>query len=509
MDSRTKNTKRNIISGLIKQVLDIVLPFIIRTLILYILGELYQGLNGLFSSILQVLNLADLGFTSAVVYILYKPIADENWDEVKAIIAFLRKVYKIVGTIVLVIGLAIMPLLPYLISGEYPSDINIYVLFSIYLLNSVISYFFFAYKSALLTAMQRTDVVTNITSITSTATRVIQIVLLIVFKNYYIYIVLAPIGTIINNFLYQIASKKLFPNLVPSGKMQPETRSLLNKQIKGIFINNVSDVARNSFDNIILSSLLGLAMVAIYNNYYYIYSALYGITIVITNAMKASVGNSIATETVEKNYLDLRKFTFVFSWFTGWCTVCMFCLYQPFMNIWMRGNASLILDNFNMTLFCIYFYAITMNNTRNLYLEGYGLFWECRIWYLVEAIANLLLNFILGYFFGITGILLATIITIFFFNFIARNRILFKSYFRCSKKYFYLDHLLYIIVMLVAAAITYAICFVIPLNGWLGLFVKACICIVVPNLILLLIYFKNPLFKLSLSFVKNVLKIKK
>ena len=308
MGSRISNSKRNLYSGLIKQLVGILLPFLNRTAVLYMMGDLYCGLGSLFSSILQVLSLAELGFSSAVIYVMYKPIAEEDWDEVSAIIYFLRKTYRNVGLIVLAIGLVILPFLKQLITGDIPGDINIYVLYLIYLINSVISYFCFAYKNALLTAMQRNDIVTRYYSVTTIFSGIAQLLVLLLLKNYYIYVCILPVATIMNNLLCNKAVQRLFPYINSENiNMQLETKRELTKQIKGIIFLKIGDVARNSFDNIILSSLLGLTVVTAYNNYYYIFWAVYGVSLVIVQAIQASVGNSIVTETVEKNYIDLSK----------------------------------------------------------------------------------------------------------------------------------------------------------------------------------------------------------
>ena len=502
-DSRVKNSKRNLVSGLIHQVTNICLPFAIKTIILYVLGAQYQGLNGLFSSILQILNLTDLGFSSAVVYILYKPIAEEDNETVCAIIAYLKKIYRYVGMAMVALGLVLCPFLPLLINGGYPNDINIYILFLIYLLNTAVSYWLFAYKSALLTAMQRADIVNNVSTITRTILHVIQIVLLLLFRNYYIYICVLPVLTIANNLLLEYASRKYFPAVLPKGMIPPDTKKDLIKQVKGIFIERIGDVARNGADNIVLSALIGLTAVAIYNNYYYIYSALYGISLVISKALAASIGNSIAMETKEKNYKDLCKFTFIYSWFTGWGTVCLCCLYQPFMIIWMRGNEGLLLPDYDMLLFALYFYVITMNNIRNQYLTGAGLYWELRFWYVLEAIGNIVLNIVLGYFFGITGIIVATLITIFVFNFIVRCNVLFRCYFKFSPKSFYKQHTVYALAMIVGSAITYFITSLVPFAGFIWLFIKAAICMIVPNALFFLLYHKSQLFHETIIFLKS------
>lgn len=506
-DSRTKNTKRNMISGLVQQMINILLPFVTRTLILYQLGEEYQGLSSLFTSILQVLNLTDLGFSSAVVYILYKPIAEHDNQAVCAIMEYFKKIYRIIGLAVLSLGIILMPFLPYLIKGSYPDDINIYLLYFIYLTNSVISYWLFAYKSALLNAMQRMDIVNNISTVTRAVMYLFQILVLILFSNYYTYIIFLPIATILNNILLEILSKKYFPEFLPNGVIPDDTRKALIKQVRGIFINRIGDVARNGADSIFLSSLIGLTAVAVYNNYFYVYTAVYGISLVIANSMAASVGNSIAKESIDKNYNDLCKFTFIFSWFTGWCTVCLCCLYQPFMLIWMRGDMHLLLSNLDMILFCIYFYAITMNNIRNQYLNGAGLYWELRLWYILEAVGNIVLNYLLGKFFGITGILLATLITIVLFNFISRNHVLFQYYFKRSIKEFYFQHIFYIIITTIGCVLTYFICSFVSFNGIIGLLSKMAICMVIPNILFLGAYFRTNKFQESVLFINTTFQV--
>jgi len=507
--SRLSNAKRNVISGVAKQLLGIVLTFLIRTVIIYTLGAEYQGLNGLFSAILQVLNLSDLGFSTAVTFILYKPIADEDNESICAIVAFLKRAYFIIGCVIFGLGLLIMPFLPRLISGSYPSDINIYILFAIYLLNAAISYWLFAYKSTLLTAMQRDDVVSKVFIISSLGIKVLQLCLLLMFKNYYIFISVLPIGSILNNILLQVYSKKMFPKIIPVGRINEATRKELIKQVKAVFVNRLSDIARNCFDDIIVSSFLGLVAVAAYDNYYYVYTAIIGIMSIIIHSIRASVGNSLVKESVEKNYEDLRKFTFVFMWVGGWFAVSLFTLYQPFMHIWMKGKPEVILSDLNMGLFCLYFYCFCMTYTKGVYLEAKGLFWECRKLYVFEAFGNLLLNVILGYLFGITGVLIATIVTILVFNFIGGTNILFSNYFHNGKKEFILLHIRCFIITVINAAITYLLCSFITLDGVFGFVLKIAMCMVIPNIIFLIFYYKSSDFKMALSIGQKLLKLKK
>lgn len=504
--SRLVNAKRNVISGLIKQIIGIILTFAIRTVIIYTLGAEYQGLNGLFTAILQVLNLTDLGFSTAVTFVLYKPIAENDTESICAIISFLQKVYVVIGFVILGIGIILMPFLPRLISGNRPADLNIYVLFSIYLANTVISYLLFAYKSTLLTAMQRDDVVSSIYTISSLLIKTLQLVLLFVFRNYYIYIIVLPIGTLINNFLLQYFSKRIFPQLIPNGAISSETKTELVKQIKAVFINRLSDIARNCFDDIIVSSFIGLVAVAVYDNYYYIYTAIIGIMSIIIHSIRASVGNSLVKESVEKNFRDLKKLSFIFMFVAGWCTVCMFCLYQPFMYLWMGGKDNMMLPFSDMLLFCLYFYTFCMTYTKGVYLEGKGLFWECRNLYIAEAAGNLLLNIALGYLFGITGVLIATVLTIFAINFIGGSNVLFKHYFISGKRQFFLLHLMCFCVTAINCAVCYMITNVLPGTGVVNLLLRLAVCGILPPLVYVVFYYRLKLFRDAIEIGRRFIK---
>lgn len=502
--SRLENSKRNIFTGLFRQVVSILLNFIVRTVIIYILGVQYQGLSGLFTSILQVLNLSELGFSAAVTFILYKPIAENDTDTICSIMSFLKKAYKIIGFVILIAGLTVLPFVKLFIKGEYPSELNIYVLYMIYLFDAVISYLLFAYKSTLLTAMQRIDLVANAYTIANILGKILQIVILIVFENYYFYVFMILVTSVTNNILVYVISNRMYPDIKARGEIKKETKASLVRHIKSIFLNKIGDVARNSFDNIVLSTFVGLTAVAVYDNYYYIFSALYGIMGTIIQAIRASIGNSLVKENIEKNYKDILNFSFIFMWLVGWCSVCMFVLYQPFMNIWMSGDNNLLLDFKDMMLFCLYFYAISMAYTKNAYLEAKGLFYESRYLYISEALGNLVLNIILGYFWGVTGILIATIVTIFIFNFLGGTFVLFKYYFKKSSKVFLINHMFYFSATVISAIVTWWISNYISIQGIWGLCIRLMICIVIPNAIYLLIYYRRTEFLEMKKTIKRI-----
>lgn len=503
---RTKNTARNMLWGLIEKLLQLVLPFVTRTLILKLIGEQYLGLNSLFTSIISVLNLADLGFGTAITFSMYKPIADNDEHKLCALLGYYKTIYRVIGGIVLGVGIAIMPFLKHLITGEVPNDINLYLLYSIYLLNTVLSYWLFAYKKSLIHAYHRDDVSTKISVSLLILQYGLQIGLLFLFDNYYLYILILPVITLFNNILTAIVAKKMFPSLICRGKVDEITRKDIKRRVGGAFIGKFCGVTRNSLDSIFISSFFGLTLVAIYGNYYYILTAVHGLLTIVTVAMASGVGNSIAKESVEKNYQDFENFTFLYSWISGWFACCLLCLYQPFMQIWV--GEDLMFSSSIMILFPIYLYVMAASDIKNVYYTACGLWWEGRWRAALEFGLNLILNYFGAKYLGVAGIMLATIITMIGVNFIYGTQILFKYYFSKQKLSKYLlKQLLYLAVTSLMAISTYFVCSLLPKSGILYFFLKGIICIILPNLFYFLVYFKTGIFRRAMALFKNLISI--
>lgn len=487
--SRIKYAKKNMVAGLINKTVVLLIQFAVRTLLIKKLGADYLGLNSVFSSILQVLNMAELGFSSAVVFSLYKPISENNEKMICALMQFYRNVYKIVGLVILVVGAIITPLLPLLINDDCPSDINIYILYWIFLSNTVFSYLAYAYKNVLLTSTQRQDIISNVSSVLDVSKGIIQIIAIIIFENYYAYIIWNIVFTVLNNIIISHITTKIYPLYICKGKIPDKDRKNIIIQIKGLAIGQVSKIARNSLDNIILAAFCGLIEVAIYSNYYYIMFAIINFLAVITQSISAGVGNSIATESKEKNYNDFLKINFYFSWISGWCAISLFCLYQPFMVFWV--GSDLIVSNYVMTLFCVYFYIMQMGQIRSTYANAAGIWWEFRWLEIAEIFGNLILNIGLGYFWGMAGILWATIITVFIFSIVATTIITFKCYFNRSTRGYFFRSMYYFIVTVFAGVIAYKFCLIIRVNGIIELLYKSLIVLLVPNIVYFVTFICN------------------
>ncbi len=233
--SRAKKTIKNTIWGLIYRIITLLGPFVIRTLIVNQLGIEYSGLNSLFKSILTVLNLTNLGFSSSIVFTMYKAVVNDDIEEQCAMVNFYKKAYLIVGCVILVLGLLVMPFLPNLVSGEYPAGINIYLLFSIYLLQTVLDYFLFAYNNAIFSAYHRNDIILKISTVRYLIQYLLQTLILIYFRNYYMYVIALPVMVIFNNISSYFVARRKYPNIKCEGKIDDNVKKDIYNRVGTLF----------------------------------------------------------------------------------------------------------------------------------------------------------------------------------------------------------------------------------------------------------------------------------
>lgn len=498
---RTKNSIRNATYGMAYKIISIIMPFIVRTVFIKTLGVEFLGLNSLFTSILTVLSLTELGFSSAIVFCMYKPIAEDDAEAINALLLFYKRVYAYIGIIISVIGCALIPFLPHLINDSYPDSINLVIVYLAYLFNTVISYFMFAYLGSLITAFQREDVISKINIVITTAMYLVQIVVLLTVNNYYAYILVMPVFAIINNIRTAVIAKKMFPQYKPSGKLNADIKKQIKEKINGLVIFKLCYVSRNAFDSIFISMFLGLVDTAMYNNYYYIMNAVVGVTNVLTSSVLAGAGNSVASDTPEKNYHDMNRMNFLYMWIAAWFSACLLALYQPFMQIWV--GKDLMYPIGVVILICVYFYILKMGDVRYIYEQAKGLWWEYRYRSIAEAIGNIILNLVLGKLFGIYGIIIATVLTLFFINYFYGSLIIFKHYFVRQKiSDYFLQNGYYALTALISCVCTYVATMNMPFSI-VGFILRMIVCLILPNVVLLLLLFKTPMFKETYVWLKQ------
>lgn len=504
--SRSKNVTEGMKWGIISQVVTTILPFISRTVMLYTLGAEYLGLGGIFNSILKVLNLTDLGIGSAITYNLYKPLSDNNKEEVCALLNLFRRCLLVAGTIVMIAGLILLPNIKNFISGDIPNDLNVYILFIIYLLNTGCSYFTVAHKRTLLEAAQRVDI-TNIVSLVVTSLQyILQIVVLLISQNYYLYVTIMLISTVINNLCLGIVSKKIFPEYSAKGKVDKAIYPDIIRRVKGVFVQKISYTIVNSADTIVISSFLGLRLLGIYQNYHFIITILCSFVAIIMSSLTPSVGNSLVTASKEKNLQQFKIFDCMYSWIIIWFTVCLVCLCQPFIQVWVHEEN--MLPNIFAVLVGLDFYIMKHNDMVTIYKQASGIWWEGRWITLIAAIINLGLNIVLVKVVGLSGILIATAFSLLFVDQLFNSRYLFTVGFQMPLEY--IVHIKKKAIMLLEAvicvAVTYKICVLIPFDGLYAFILRAPVCIIIPNILLSIFNCKNDDFKRGVKFVTSIIK---
>ena len=350
-----KNVKRNMIANAASSGIRLLFPFLNRTLFLWLLGPAYLGLNGLFGSILGVLSLAELGFGTAVVCFMYKPVAEDDRELLCAYLGYYRTVYRWVGAAIFVIGLALLPFLDRLVHGDVPPGIDLHVLYLIHLVNTSVSYFLFAYRGSVLTAHHRKDVVTNIRTALSVAQYLAVFLILLVTRNYYHYVLATVVFTVLQNVLLVRASRRLFPDVEPRGRLSAELRRRVVSEVKAIFMHKVGGVISYSVDNLIISAMLGLVAVAAYGNYYYVVSSVASIVAAVHSSTQGGFGNKIHTESKADNFrifMATDRLTMVL---VVWCAAMMAALYQPFVAVWTKNDPSLVRHALTPFLMVVYF----------------------------------------------------------------------------------------------------------------------------------------------------------
>ena len=505
---RKKNATRNIIFGVILKAYQIVVPFLMRTAMIYFMGVQYLGLNSLFTSILQVLNLAELGAGSAMIYSMYQPIASDDKKKICALMRLYKFYYRAIGCVIAFLGLLLLPFIPHLVKSDLPDNLNIYVLYLLNLGATVLTYWLFAYKNAILDAYQRTDITSKIMLVTSTIQYFLQILILVFLKNYYVYLIVVLVTQIANNLITAAIVQYKYPNYVAMGELEKDEVKQINCRIRDLFTSKLGGVISvNSADTVVISAFLGLTKLAIYQNYYFIITSVIGVVGIVFSSCTAGIGNSMVTETIEKNYKDFKKFTFLVMAIVNFCTSCFLCLFQPFMEVWV-GN-ELMLSFGMVVLFCIYFIDYECMALLSVYKDACGIWHQDRFRPLCEAGINLLLNLLLVNIGGLYGILLSTIISMSFVSLPWLVMNLFNFVFRRSSSEYISILIQNVIVVIVDMIVCYAICQMVHLGGIMTIIFRGAVCVVFSNISYFAIWKNNEDFKDAIKLLNSIFKGKR
>lgn len=453
MEGRIKHSVNNIIFGVLEQVVTILLTFVTRTVFIKVLDDRLLGVNGLFSNILSLLSIAELGFGSAIIYGMYKPIAENDTKKVAALMNYYRKIYNVLALVVAVIGLALVPFLKYLVNVETEID-HLILYYLIFLSDSVCSYLL-ANRTAIIEANQNSYMIKRYNTFFILLKNILQMISLILLKNFIIYLLIQVFVTLVSNLYGAIIAKKKYPYAFENVEIdQKEKRSLI-ENVKSMMVYKIGGVLLNHTDNILLSVIAGTVSVGYYSNYNMIIYSITRFINILFNAIKASVGNLNASSEMEKKIRTFYQIDFFSSWLYGFVTVGIFVLINDFITIWI-GEKYVFHQG---VVFAIVsgFYLLGIMSPIGTYRETTGLFKQTKYVFLITAILNIILSILLGNQSGIFGILIATSISRLVTNFWYEPYILFKTYFKTSSKIYFMNKGKNIFLMIVSCILLLAI----------------------------------------------------
>lgn len=454
-NSRTKNSIVNSTVSIITQVLTVIINFIVKTVFIKVLGSEYLGLNGLFSNIITMLSLADLGIGIAIPYSLYKPLADKDEKKIKILMKYYAKIYNIIGIIVLAIGLALIPFLPFIIK-DMPDIPNINLIYALFVIHSASSYFFI-YKKFLIDSDQKSYITSKIIFIFSTILSILQVVILLLTKNYILFLVSSIFMVILQNIYISNKANKMYPYLKEKEeeKLSKEEYKEIKRNISSLFIYKVGSVISNGTDNIVISKIIGLVAVGVYSNYLLIINSITNILNQIFNALTASIGNLVVTSNKARSREIYENLTFANFVIYGFTSICIFVLINPFINIWI--GKEYLLSPFVAFLLALNLYIGGMTSVTTSFRNAYGLFYKAKYRPIFMCFLNLVISIVLAFPLGIAGVVIGTIVSRIFTIVWLDPYVIYKYGFNESPKKYYLKYIEYLLIYLLLSILLYFI----------------------------------------------------
>lgn len=435
MASRKKNVLLNVFFGYAAQIGIILLSFIGRKIFLNYLSIDYLGINGLYANILTILSLPELGLDSAVVYFLYKPVADDNKPLIKAYVSYFKKIYFILAVSIFCIGICLVPFLQFIVKSNMNIfDLQIY--YVLFLINTCMSYLN-AHRVAMLSAYQEQRVQKIATLISNFLLQIVYIIVLICFHSYYFYVTATIIGTIINNIVLSLLCKKMHP-MTDDNECEIDKKPIYTK-VKSTFIYKIGTVLINSTDNILISIIVSTAAVGLYSNYYTVISGISSFITIVNTALISSIGNLGAKNENKKQYNYFKLLVEFYHYVAAIGLIGFYLLLNSFITYWLGWEY--LFDNYTVFAIALNFYVSTALNPIWMYREANGLFEKVKYLMLIVAGLNIILSIILGIYWNAAGILIATVLSRVLTVVWYEPRILFNSVFKIKPTAYWLYQL--------------------------------------------------------------------
>lgn len=515
-NSRTKNSVLNLFTGLGGQLLSTLLKFVVRTVFIYTLGKAYLGVNGLFSDILTMLSLTELGFDTAINFKLYKPLADGDEQRVRVLMKFYKQAYRMVGTVILLLGLCIIPALPVLIR-DYDSlealKINAALIFILHILRSVSSYWFFAYRSAIMKANQKKYILDLVGFFITLATNIAKVLVLVFLKDFVLYTATVIVFNLIHNLINAIVAKHYYPQFFEKEEdslSKAEIRDML-KDCMALFVYKVNAIVLKGTDNLVISSFIGIAAVGLYSNYLLFFTTVKSLLGRFYEAVRASMGNLFATESVETRYRFFQLMNFLTAVLYGTAGAGIAVCADELIRVWV-GADYVVAQPFAILIGIeTYFNGLQINLGQIRTVSGVFR----QMWFrpILGILINLGVSIVLVQIWGLYGVIIGTIAALVLTNFLVDPSLIHKYSFHNYKpvSVYYKRNLTYIGVVVVVAAVDLWISSVLFVgHGWYSLIVHVLIVAVTVPGVFLVLYRKSPecqhLLRLGKSFATKFRK---
>lgn len=494
MQSRKQKVAINIFSASSVMLLNSILAFASRIVFLRVLNESYLGISSLFTNVIGVLSLADLGIVTAMMYSMYQPIAENDTEKIKSLVAYFKKIYLVIAASVFTIGVVLIPFLPYIINLEEEIPyINVYYMLS--LLGTVVTYLF-VYRNTLISADQKGYIINNITMVSRLVIFIVNIIVLITTKNYILYLTANFILSLLTNFIINGKAMKMYPYLRQKAKpLGKQEKADIAENVKSLFIYKLSGTIVSNTDNILTSILVSTVMVGFYSNYVMIVAHITSLVSLVFTQVKASVGNKLAVD--KTNYPEQQKLFFVLEfvgfWVVGFSAIAFFVLLGDFVILAFGEHYAL--STAVVGIIVVNFYVTNIRKSVDTFRQAMGVFKKTQSIAITNALLNLGLSIVLGVKLGLFGILLATTLSHFLYDFWKMPSIMFHQYFKMSSKAYFVNYVAKAVLTVFAGAVTYSIAQV-PVfeNAFLVFGLKMIVCAIVPNIIFFLFTFKTKEF---------------
>lgn len=502
---RLENAARNVKTAWLLHALHIICQFVSRTVIIYVLTIEYVGLSSLFSNILTMLSLAELGVGEAIIFSLYGPIARNEQDVINRIMNFYRKVYISVGCFVLVLGSALTPFIGHFIK-DMPDIPNIHLIYVLYVVNSAVSYFF-SYKSAFVTANQNNYIVVLNNGLFEVAMVAVQAVILFTTKNYVAYMIAGICFVLVQNISITVIADKKYPYIKEhsKSKMPAEIFDQIKKNTWAMVFHKIGTIIVFATDNLIISKFIGLVSVGIYTNYCTITNAVTTFISKFFTAISASVGNLAVEESVEVQEKTLFRVLFINFWLYVFSCCCLYNLLNPFIrDIWL--SEKYLFGNAIVLLIVVKIYITGLRGAAQTFKNAKGLYWYNKYMPIYESLINLAVSLLLVSKIGVSGVLIGTIISSVLTCVWIEPHVLYKYGFNKSAYKYYAKYILYFVIFILIMGVTAFVDSFVTKTGFLAFIMHLAISVTVPNLCMVVLFRRTDEFGYMVRVLKRRLK---